>query len=387
MSWHAVDALDRAVDATRGLLLPFEAVRWAKIAFLALVMAGGSAGALRAVAASVGAVGLRVVGSEGSAFETTEIEASDLGTSGTGLATQAERESVSRSIETLVARLFGLDDAVLVALLVAGGVVWALTAACSITFRLVFYDALATTGEAVRRPFRARFRLALGLFAFATLVSVAAATPLVAVAVAASPDVLRAIGLSVGDSAGLSSGVTALAALVGLGVALLGAAAVRFAFEFAAPAMVARDLDILAAWRRVWTAFRGSRVEFVPYVAVHAVVAAGVGIVQATATGFAGLIVAAFALLALAVVAVPLGGLGALVGTTAGAIALTAALVCATAGIVVLTLPVRLLARTYLIAYEVSVLAEVEPALAGVDSGSSSELSTSGEADETREDR
>ena len=43
MSRHAVDALDRAVDATRGLLLPFEAVRWAKIAFLALVIAGGSA--------------------------------------------------------------------------------------------------------------------------------------------------------------------------------------------------------------------------------------------------------------------------------------------------------------------------------------------------------
>ncbi|OSO93818.1 hypothetical protein B9H04_15145, partial [Halorubrum ezzemoulense DSM 17463] len=45
MSWHAVDAVDRAVDATRRLLFPFEAVRWVKLAALAAGMAGGGAAA------------------------------------------------------------------------------------------------------------------------------------------------------------------------------------------------------------------------------------------------------------------------------------------------------------------------------------------------------
>lgn len=362
MSCHAVDALDRAVDATRRFLLPFEAVRWVKLAFLALVMAGGSAGTSRALASSLGAPGFGVGG-----FESTEFEAPELRVSGTRFATAVQRESVTSSIETLVARLLGLDDAVLVALFVSVGVAWALLAACSVAFRLVFYDALATTDVAIRRPFRARFRQALGLFAFATVVSVAAATPAIAVAAAASPDALRAIGLSIGDFSGLSPVVTALGASAGVGVALLGAAVVRFAFEFAAPAMVARDLGVLTAWRLVWAAFRGSRAELVPYVAVHAVVAAGVGVVQATAVAFAGLIVAPFALVALVVVAVLLGGLGALIGTTAGAIALATALACATVGVVVLTLPVRLVARTYLIAYEVSVLSGIGPRLAGID--------------------
>lgn len=380
MSWHAVDALDRAVDATRRLLLPFEATRWARLAFLALVMTGGCVGVSRALASSLLAPGFGVGGGLGS----TEFEAPAFGASGTVLATVVERESVTRSIQTLVTRLFGLDDAVLVALLVGVGIARALLAACSVAFRLAFYDALATTDVAVRRPFRARFRQALGLFGFTAVVSVAAATPAVAVAAAASPDALRAIGLSIGDSSGASSVVGALGASVGVGVALLGAGVVRFAFEFAAPAMVARNLGVLTAWRRVWAAFRGSRAELVPYVALHAVVAAGVGIAQATAVAFAGLIVTAFALVALVAIAVPLGGLGALVGTTVGAIALAATLACATAGVVALTLPVRTVTRAYLITYEVSVLGGVEPDLAVGQSGPVPEASMRGEVDEVR---
>ncbi|GAA0540471.1 hypothetical protein ABNG02_15175 [Halorubrum ejinorense] len=389
MSWHAVDALDSAVDVTRRLLFPFEAVRWAKLAFLALVMAGGSAGVSRALASTLGVSGFGAAGFESAEFESAGFEVPEFGASGARFATGVERESVTRSIETLVAGLLGLDDPVLVALLIGVGVAWALLAACSAAFRLVFYDALATTDVAIRRPFHARFRQGLGLFAFATVASVAAATPVVAVAAAASPEVLRAIGLSIGDFSGLSSVATVLGASVGVGAALLGAAVVRFAFEFAAPVMVTRDLGVLAAWRHVWAAFRGSRAELVPYVAVHVVVAAGVRIVQATAVAFAGLLVGAFSLVALVVVAVPLGGLGALVGTTAGVIALAVALACVTVGAVVLTLPVRMVTRTYLIAYEVSVLTGVEPALVGVkpalaggDSCSVPEASTPGEADE-----
>ncbi|CDK38356.1 putative membrane protein [Halorubrum sp. AJ67] len=67
------------------------------------------------------------------------------------------------------------------------------------------------------------------------------------------------------------------------------------------------------------------------------------------------------ALVALVFAAVPLGGLGALVGTTAGGVVLVAVLVCAVAATVALALPVRLVARTYLIAFEVSTLAGIDP--------------------------
>jgi len=43
MSWHAVAALDDAVDATRRFLFPFSLVRWAKLAFLILLMGGSGA--------------------------------------------------------------------------------------------------------------------------------------------------------------------------------------------------------------------------------------------------------------------------------------------------------------------------------------------------------
>jgi len=33
MSWHAVDAVDDAVEATRRFLFPFSLVRWTKLAF------------------------------------------------------------------------------------------------------------------------------------------------------------------------------------------------------------------------------------------------------------------------------------------------------------------------------------------------------------------
>ena len=228
----------------------------------------------------------------------------------------------------------------------------------------MFYDALATSAVALRESFRARFGQAIGLFGFTTAVSIVAAAPAVALAVVVgSPAVRRALGVVPGGLSELSPVALGVGLSLGVGTALIGVAVVRFAFEFVAPAMVARDLGVVAAWRRVWDGFRGSRSELAVYAVVHAVIAGGVGIVQAAAIAFMGGVVAAFALVALVAAAVPLGGVDALIGTPAGVVALTSISVCAFAAFVVLALPLRLVARTYLIAYEASVLAGIDSRL------------------------
>ncbi|WP_096396053.1 hypothetical protein [Halorubrum trapanicum] len=356
MTWHAVDALDRAVDTTRRFLFPFEAVRWAKLAFLALVMAGGGAGVS----------GVGVPGAASSSFGASSGRA---GAWSEFAATESESvpAEVERAVSTAAELLAGLDAVLLVGIAVGAVLVAVALLACSIAFRLVFYDALATTEVALWRPFRDRFRQALGLLAFSAVLAVATGVPVLALVVAVDPAALRAVGVSFGGLTGSSTIVTAALgalAVVALGTALIGTVASRLTFEFVAPAMVARDVGVLDGWRAVWASFRGSWGQVVAYFVVHAVVAAGVGIVQAIAVAFVGGVVAVTGLVALLLAAVPLGGVEALIGTTAGVIVLATVLGCAVVAVVVLTLPVTLLVGTYLTAYEVSTLAGIDPDLA-----------------------
>lgn len=367
MSWHAVDALDRAVAATRRFLFPFEAVRWAKLAFLVLVMAGGTAGTSRVgpsgLGASAAGVGLRTelspTGRE-SAPAVTETPPAGAGAVPIDVARDVA-QAVDRVVVRVVERVAGLDDALVVAVVAAALAVAVALAACSVAFRLVFYDALATNEVALRRPFRARLRQALGLLGATAALATAAAVPAVAFAVAIDPETARLVGISTGGLSDLSTaGIVvfgAFCAAFGAGCVLAG----RLTFELVSPTMVARETGVLAGWRRVWSSVRGSPIDVVAYLAVHAVVAAGVGFVQAAAVAVAGGFVGAVALVALVFAAIPLGGLGALVGTTAGAVVLVAVLGCAVAVTAALVLPVRLVARTYLITYEVSTLAGLDP--------------------------
>ncbi|MFY4815620.1 DUF7544 domain-containing protein [Haloarcula sp. AONF1] len=351
MSWHAVEAADRAVRATRRFLFPFEAVRWAKLAFLAPVMAGGGAG------------------TPGTATSSLGVPAGGVG-AGNGIA-PIEPGSVppgaERVVRTGVERVAELDPALLAGLALGAVFVVAVLSACSIAFRLVFYEALSTTEAALWGPFRDRFRQGLGLFGFAAVTAVVAGLPAVALAATLDPDLLRVVGVSVGRFPGWSPVAPPLLGALGVlagATALAGTAVSRLTFEFVAPAMVARDVGVVAGWREVWASFRGSWAEVVVYVAVHAVLAVGVGIVQAVAAAVVGGVVAVTGLVALLLAAVPLGGFGALIGTTAGAIVLATVLVCAVVAVVVLTLPVTLVARTYLTAFEVSTLAGIDSDLA-----------------------
>ena len=351
MSWHAVEAVDRAVDATRRFLFPFEAVRWAKLAFLALVMAGGGAGTSGAATWSLGSPAGGV--GAGNGIDPIEPESVPLG--------------AERVVRTGVERVAELDPALLAGLALGAVLVGAVLLVCSIAFRLVFYDALSTTEVALWGPFRDRFRQALGLFGFAAVTAVVAGLPAVALAAALDPDVLRVLGLSVrglSDRPPVATPVVGVLGVLGVGVALVATVVSRLTFEFVAPTMVRRDVGVVAGWRKVWASFRGSRAEVAVYLAIHLVLAAGVGAVQAAAVAFVGGGVAVAGLVALLLVAASLGGVAALIGTTPGVIALVAVLVCSIAAVAILTLPVTLVARTYLIAYEVSTLAGIDPDIA-----------------------
>ncbi|KOX95514.1 DUF7544 domain-containing protein [Halorubrum tropicale] len=360
MSRHAVEAVDRAVRVTRGFLFPFEAVRWAKLGFLALVMVSGGAGASGATTSSLGGPAGGGAGdwSDAGVTEPVSVPAG---------VERAANAGVERLAGFDTALLAGLDAALLTGL--ALGVLLAGMAlfACSIAFRLVFYEALSTTEVALWRPFRDRFRQALGLLGVAVLSAVAVGLPAVAVAIAIDPDLLRFLGVSAGGLAARSSVIGpafGVLAVIGATVAVVGTVVSRITFEFVAPAMVARDVGVIDGWRAVWASFRGSWADVVFYFAVHLVLAAGVGIVQAVAAAFVAGVVGVSALVALLLAAVALGGVGALIGTTAGAIALAAVLVCAVVAVVVLTLPATLVVRTYLTAFEVSTLAGIDPTLA-----------------------
>jgi hypothetical protein len=367
MGWYAVEAVDRAVRVTRLFLFPFETVRWVKLAFLALVMVGGGAGAPGVTTSPLGvsAGGVGVWNEAGpTEFASTPSGGERLANPGVDSVVNAGVDSV---VNLGVERLAEVDAALLTGIAAGILLLGAALFACTIAFRLVFYEALATTEVALWRPFRDRFRQALGLLGFAAAVAVAAALPAVAFAVALSPGVLRVLGVSVAGLSGGSPTVTPLLGTLGVfagAVALVGTAVSRLTFEFVAPAMVARDVGVIAGWRAVWASFRGSWADVVAYVAVHVVLAAGVGVVQAVAAAFVAGVVAVAALVALLLAAVPLGGVGALIGTTAGAVVLATVLVCAVATVVLLTVPVTLVVRTYLIAFEVSTLAGIDPDLA-----------------------
>ncbi|MEZ3165698.1 hypothetical protein ABNG03_19175 [Halorubrum sp. RMP-47] len=384
MDWHAVDALDRAVDATRRFLFPFEAVRWAKLAFLALAMAGGGIGASRATispldtstigvgAPTLGlgasAVGFDVSTGGFSAWAESVSPPPESTPSAAGALAQAFGGVVTSGLD----RLVGLNETLLVAISVVTLLVALAFLVCSFAFRLAFYDALATGEVVLWRPFRSRFRQAVGLLSLLAGIGIVVATPVVAFVVAvgsastatggsASVPVLT---VSAGFPPDVKGTVTVALAAVGVVVTLVGAAGSRLTFEFVAPAMVARDLGVIDGWRAVWTSLRGSWSNVVAYLLVHALVATGVRIVLVLAVAFVSVVVAAAGSIAVLFVAVPLGGVEAVFATTAGSVVFAAVLVGSVVSVVAVTLPVRLVTRTYLTAYEVSALAGIDPELA-----------------------
>ena len=321
MTWHAVRAVDDAVTATRRFLFPFGVVRWTKLALLVVVMGAG-------VTTTVSVPPVPSV----------ETETADVG----DLAAIAAEVGVGTS--TLIGAVVALVGVSLLFTVV------------SLTLRLVFYDALRTNEVRIRGPFKRRVRQALGLFGFSILLGVLLGGPFALVALASERGVVSVDALSTAVLAGAAAGAVLLV-VVGLLVA-------RLTYEFVVPVMVVRDEGVLAGWRRFWGTLRASWTDFLVYLVVHFFLALGLSIAESVVLLFVGGIAVVLAALVLLVAAGALGGVAALTGTTAGVVAIVAVVAVALAALAVVLLPVRLLTRTYLIAYEVSTLGGVDPELA-----------------------
>lgn len=326
MTWHAVEAVDDAVAATRRFLFPFSVVRWAKLALLVLFMSVG-------VNTNVGVPPLPSV-------ETTTVGAGD--------------------IVSLAAEL-GVEASTLVAIGVGVAIVSAAFTIVALTLRLVFYDALRTNEVRLWTPFTRRFRQAVGLFVFSVGVGFAFVAPIVAGAVAHERGLV-----AIGDLPG-----AALVASVALAVALvvIGLLVARFTYEFAVPVMVGQDVGVLAAWRRLWPTVRESWLGFLVYLVIHFFLGLALSIAEGVVLLFVGGVAVVLGALALLVVGGLLGGLGALTATTAGTVVIVVVVALALVAVVAVLLPVRIATRTYLIAYEVSTLGGIDPELAMLSPG------------------
>ena len=302
MTWHAVEAVDDAVAATRRFLFPFSVVRWTKLALLVLFMGAG----------------------------------------------------VSTNVS--VPPLPSVETNTLIGLVAALVVVSVLFTVVSLTLRLVFYDALRTNDVRIRGPFKGRVRQALGLFGFSLLLGVLLGGPFALAALASERGIMSFEALSTGVLAGAVAGAVLLV-VVGLLVA-------RFTYEFVVPVMVVRDDGVLAGWRRFWPTLRASWTDVLVYLVVHFFLALGLSIAESVVLLFVGGIALVLAALVLLVAGGALGGFAALTGTTAGVVVLAAVVLLALAALLVVLLPVRLLTRTYLVAYEVSTLGGLDPELA-----------------------
>jgi hypothetical protein len=238
----------------------------------------------------------------------------------------------------------------------------------SFSLRLAYYDALHTNDVRLWRPFLDRLPQAVGLFGFTTALNLLVATPIV-VAVLAGTTIgwtpADALGSAV---AGLPAWALGVLGLCSVAVVLVGLLVLRFTREFVVPVMILWDRGVLAGWRRFGPTLRGSWTEFLVYLLVHFLLGAGISLAESFVTVFLGGLVAVFAGVVVLIAAGLLGGLPALTGSVAGTAFLAAVVVLALIALVLLLLPIRVVTRTYLITYEVSTLAGVDPRLAMLDS-------------------
>lgn len=321
MTWHAVDAVDDAVGATRRFLFPFSVVRWTKLILLVLCMGAG-------VSTSVSVPPVPTV----------------------------ETETAGIADFTALATEVGVGTDVLIGLTVAMTVVTVLVAVVSLTLRLVFYDALRTNDVRLRGPFKRRLRQAVGLFGFSLLVGLLLGGPFALAALASERGAVSFDALSTGALIG-AAGVAVALVVVGLLIA-------RLTYEFVVPVMVLRNDGVFAAWRRFWGTLRASWTDFLVYLLVHFFLALGISIAESVVVLFVGGIAVVLAALVLLVAAGAFGGMTALTGTTTGLAVILAVVILTLLALLVVLLPIRLLTRTYLIAYEVSTLGGIDANLA-----------------------
>jgi hypothetical protein len=272
MAWDAVESLDDALAETRDLLLPFDARTWLRLAVIT-AFAGLSAPQTPTFSWEV--------------QPDTVVRV-------------AEDVTLSEALSVLAV--------VGVAVVVVGAVVSLVGAVME--FALV--AALRSREVAVRAPFRRWFGAGLRLFAFRLAVVAAG------VLAAAGVVVPVALAVLVGPLAWLLALLVTVPLALAVGV--VAAVAAEFTTAFVVPLLMDDGGGVLDGWRTLWPHVRRDWREFAVYALVKAVLLFGASFVL----GFV-----------VAVVAIPLGVGGVLLGGLTGVGAATLAL-AAVVGLVAL---------------------------------------------------
>ncbi|NLV08836.1 hypothetical protein ACAH01_01840 [Halomicrobium sp. HM KBTZ05] len=258
MGYAALDAIDDAIEATKGFLLPFDRGTWLRLAVIMFFVTGG-----------------------GGVLNNASNVPQFAGNGDLGTAPGAGAASVTPDITFSVVAIAVAGFAVLFALLLLFA---------SPIMEFVFVESLFEREVHVRRYFSRNVGNGLRLLGFQVAIVLAAGVFVVG---------LFLVGLLVAggvDNVAASLGLFALAipliVLLVIGTGIVNG----FTTVFVVPIMLAEDRGLLAAWSRLWSSITSNLAEYLVYLVVSVLLGIGVGIL--------GSIVMLFAL---ALVAIPFG--------------------------------------------------------------------------------
>lgn len=320
MPWHALDALDDALTATRRFLLPFSLRRWLTLAVVAFFVSGATA------------------------FEPSPSFSFGDGAAGGGPTPgPPDPTGIGLSPGQLTASQLQLLGALIVALLVVGVVL----AYVATVLEFVFVEILRDREARIRGRFGRYTDAGASLFLF----RLAVGAVVLSAAVGAVALVVLTGGLFVIPLVLLSP----VLLLVGVGLWLL----LAFTADFVVPAMIVEGTGVVGGWRAFWPELRAEWRQYAVYALARLVlggvagVVAGIGFVTAAVLlgipfGLVG--GGAFVLTE----ALGLGAIGLAIGAVVAALWLLAVLVVGTTFVQV---PIQ----TYLRYYSLLVLGAVTP--------------------------
>lgn len=270
MSYVATEDIDDALAATRAFLLPVEVGRWLRLAVVALFVAG---------AGGTNAPSLQYAASGGTATDAPPV---------------GQVVPVDLPVDLRV---------VLVALAAVALVVGLAFALVAAVMEFVLVESLRAESVSLRTYARARLGQALQLFGFQLLVGLG-------VTVVAGGLVAVALWPALAADAPVLSVAALVLVVPFVLVVVLAALAVNWlTTAFVVPTMIADERGLLDGWRRFWPVLRAAPVEYL-----------AVGLVYAAIVVVAGIAVSIGTVVGAAVLAVPFGLLGALALALAGAV-------------------------------------------------------------------
>ena len=260
MPWHAIEAVDDALTATRRFLFPFEFGTWLRLAVIAFFLGGA-----------------------GTPTNVFNFGAGDPG--GMPGVIPDGMPGVPPDVSLPTDGILGL----LIAIAVIAGLLGLAFAILGAIMQFVLVDAVTAREVHVRRCVRERVGKGLRLFGFQLVVGLVVAAVIATLVVP--------VALSGG---GPAIWLVVLAIPVFLALALFAGLTILLTTDFVVPVMIARDIGVLDGWRAFWPTLRENLAQVGLYVVVRWVLGLGVAIVVGFVAGLIGLVF-------LVVVGIPVG--------------------------------------------------------------------------------